>query len=152
MKKIKLRAWHKADEKMYDVYGFSSGEWFLKNKTFPMPLGAVEIMQYTGLKDKNGEEICEGDVFKKPTEINKELHGEFAYYEVINKDGILISSYVASEKGRLLPKGYLRGFLLDSFEFSQKSFLFNDNCNLETEIEVVGNIYENPELLGESNA
>lgn len=52
MREIKFRAWHKADEKMYEVYGFAQNKWFLKGKQFPMPNGAVAIMQYTGLKDK----------------------------------------------------------------------------------------------------
>ena len=56
MREIKFRAWHKADEKMYEVYGFAQNKWFLKGKQFPMPNGAVVIMQYTGLKDKDGKE------------------------------------------------------------------------------------------------
>lgn len=44
MREIKFRAWHKADEKMYEVYGFAQNKWFLKGKQFPMPNGAVVIM------------------------------------------------------------------------------------------------------------
>lgn len=62
MREIKFRAWHKADKKMYDVIGFSLGIWFLRGKTHLMPRSAIELLQYTGLKDKNCVEIYEGDV------------------------------------------------------------------------------------------
>ena len=72
------------------------------------------LMQYTGLKDKNGKEIYEGDIVKTTTSI----------YEI--KRGI---------GGMFLQETCIDG---DEYLFRQ----------LETEIcEVIGNIYENPELL-----
>lgn len=85
----------------------------------------IILMQYTGLKDKNGVDICEGDILKHiPTfEANyfvKNLTGGF-YLCPNNKD---YGEYFAS-----LFAGY-------------------DNKNQCNSIEIIGNIYENTELMG----
>lgn len=74
----------------------------------------IELMQYTGLKDKNNKEIYEGDVIKYTT--------WFKGYESTYSINYNIVFY-------------------DNGHFSP---LYNSDI---IEIEVIGNIYENPEWL-----
>jgi len=74
--------------------------------------GTVELMQYTGLKDKNGTEIYEGDILKTDS-----------------KYGITEVTYINASFAIKIP----RGKQTLGLKISKKS-------------EVIGNIYENPEL------
>jgi len=67
------------------------------------------LMQYTGLKDKNGKEIYEGDIIQR---------------------GTTVSDIVFENCGFKLRKG-------------------NSVCDVIKPFEVIGNIYENPELLAD---
>lgn len=76
------------------------------------------IMQSTGLKDKNGKEIFEGDIVK----MSKDVYSEPTYYEVVRHRG--------------------GAYCLDSKQHGCELWLRHTDC------EVVGNVYENPELFG----
>lgn len=108
------------------------------------------VEQCTGLKDKNGKLIYEGDLVKLPVNCNKELHGVYTTQEVVWRNGFWLLSYVSSQKGLIIPRGYSAGFLHDYLnEDFNEDFLFGNNdmfCKYK-QLEVIGNIHENPELL-----
>jgi len=105
------------------------------------------LMQYTGLKDKNGKEIFEGDIVKVPVEINKENFGEWSYREIKFNNGGFLSSYLCSEKGQVIPRGYTASFLSEEPDLNMKVMLWGEEPYQIDQFEIVGNIYENPELL-----
>ena len=84
-------------------------------------------MQYTGLKDKNGKEIYEGDIYKS----------NGYYYEIIFHEG----AFCVSKIGVFDPV---------PVNWKGQSSEGSDDCIIEqwsSEFEIIGNIYENPELL-----
>lgn len=104
MREIKFRAWDE-ENGMYVVQNL----YFDKEGNLAMPYHTekmgVYVMQYTGLKDKNGKEIYEGDiVYSTYYRHNIEIEDIFTMYKWFD--------YPESE-----------------------------------EFEIIGNIYENPELL-----
>lgn len=83
-----------------------------------------QVMQYTGLKDKNGKEIYEGDII---------LFAKNIKNIVIFKNGMFCyDSFRGTEIENLVP--------LSNYHFEYTE-------NIAKKIEVIGNIYENPELL-----
>jgi uncharacterized phage protein (TIGR01671 family) len=86
------------------------------------PVNPDTVGQYTGLKDKNGKDIYEGDVLKLDDDWEKYGAAAGINYEVKFIDGCF----------RMKSKNGLgRGYHLED----------------DSEFEIIGNIHENPELL-----
>ena len=121
----KLRAWDKQDEHMsYGVVEYFDDS--INYRFDHFCTGAdedVEFMQSTGLKDKNGVEIYEGDVINYRNSFRNPMTGSGSLS--INRDFKIIF-----ENGEFKAKG---------FDIRLKNILSYS--------EVIGNIYENPELL-----
>lgn len=133
MHNLKFRAWDIANKEMLkvDIIDFFLEQIRILQKDascFSMKFKNVEIMQSTGFHDKNGVEIFEGDVLNcgylftgSPFEEEDEYEEEQGVVKFINC-----------------------GF---NIEFKNCNDLFVDIMLNYEDIEVIGNIYENPELL-----
>ena len=102
---------------------------FLKN------IFVSTIGQYTGLKDKNGIEIYEGDILRY-TRYN--LHTEYLHEEKIEN---ICHVYYNEEK-----HAFYYTMKLDCGGASGLLMFNDDRCD-KCEIEVIGNKHDNPELM-----
>ena len=134
MREIKFRAWDRIRNKWIDemlrenqflLWNFDNRQLTVMEDDEPnfiYHFNSITIIQFTGLKDKNGKEIYEGDVVK------------YLGYE----------GKICFENGR-----YFINYIKSSLYHTELSILeLSNNCyDKPKEIEVIGNIYENPELL-----
>ena len=122
-REIKFRAWDKSCNKMRGISGlqdcFSLRSDGVCNEDYI-------LLQYTGLKDKNGKEIYEGDIIS----------------DLVESDGELIQS-----KCQVYFDEMTCQFMLDCSAKQDLSFGTSLFQELEDfEYEIIGNIYENPDL------
>lgn len=135
--KLKFRAWLKQPKKMVKItaidlvenkFAFDKKDGF--TEWLPIHCESTIIMQSTGGKDKNGKEIFEGDIMKF-FDSDRDMEGDVDIVPIIGivqYDGATMCYYFTNR-------------------------LEADMCDIldgEYPVEVLGNIYENPELLEEA--
>lgn len=124
----KFRVWDKNNKCMHEVRSIWIGDDFPLNSHVVYSLGNtvevifddIELMQSTGLKDKNGVDVYQGDIIKCTSGCPHEV--------------IWLEEYGGTFIGGM-PAWYLSGL--------------NNGYSWAGREEVIGNIYENPELLEE---
>ena len=132
MRDIKFRAWRPSNESMMpnnsliELLSLASGS--------GAPFNSDEIiwMQFTGLTDKNGVDIYEGDITKSVSEILRPFDRS-----VKTRTGEYVTKYRAVD---YQPEN-------SRFGFAGKEYTSISQKHATKWLEVVGNIYSNPELL-----
>ena len=128
-REIKFRAWLRVENDFNDE-GYKMIDDLAFEEYLPVndQLASVKhLMQYTGLKDNNGKEIYEGDIVK---------------YNFWNKSGI---GYVTFENGAFGINQYSKD--IEIYYHNPFSSWDEPEKDCLPFIEVIGNIYQNPELL-----
>lgn len=140
MREYKFRVWDTENKEMLKVQEldfedtFYGGRLSIRTDQYNdyFDIEDMILMQYTGLKDKNGKEIYEGDILE------------------LNKDGRI---FYGTSDGLLAKKYQLVGFKDGAFMTCRNKHLIDDYDTylwiISKYSTVAGNIYDNPELLEE---
>ena len=123
---IKFRAWNEEKKQMLPVYKLDWSEYWPEN-----------LMQFTGLLDKNGKEIYEGDIL-----LYKKVISTTGYFSPQTKRSVT--------KKRSQPKEELHywavSMSLKGQWIATRNGISQSLASATEKHEIVGNIYGNPEL------
>lgn len=104
----------------------------------------IELMQSTGLFDRNGKEIFEGDILKFNDEWNEYCHEGYVDGSVEDVNYVeVVRSEICFEFGKTKYPDSSLFILMEDEQLNFKDFIKSEDF----EFEIIGNIYENPELL-----
>lgn len=120
MREIKFRAWEKNLKGIIPVHSIDFITGTINTMSAWRFISEVELMQFTGLFDKNSKEVYEGDIVMHEEGLNI----------IVYKNAAFVAEIITSYDGQ-----------------SNDSYYAHE---LENACTVVGNIYENPELLKEA--
>lgn len=139
MREIKFRVWDK--ENLCRKMSYSNTEYFddmmgFRFQHFDGDVEDLVFMQCTGFKDKNGVEIYEGDVCRLSNDTYYSNH----YFNTLD-DWKMVTKAVWEDQSFKFQDVTDRHASLFFFEADQDSI----------EIKIIGNIYENKELIGKEN-
>ena len=150
MREIKFRAKHGKEWVYGDLHLLSKMPHIHTDPFTKKSINIETIGQYTGLKDKNGKEIYEGDIlrveeFKNesgPIEKSEEFYEVFDLEDMKGEKQREYTSPVSWEDGAFVISVNRKGdtdlsALFGDMRLSFPIFIF----------EVIGNIYDNPELI-----
>lgn len=145
MREIKFRVWCKENEQFiqFNKIGFleDGSLWYVQgvdetNPPYFENQNDWELMQYTGLKDKKSVEIYEGDIVRFTNSID-EIYNEVGKVTWEQSE----CNFVAQYKTANCVTQEENGTTITIYLISNETYR---EC---VEYEVIGNIYENPELL-----
>lgn len=128
----KFKAWDKYHEMIVSIISFDFERKIAyvgreDGDRWEIHFDNLNFMQSTGLKDKNGVEIFEGDIVKVS------VHNGFDYYD---------NEVCVVRKSR-----FHSGLVCINPNNDMECRIFNQDVLEDYQYEVIGNIYENPELL-----
>lgn len=156
MRELKFRAFDKVSKSMSPAFSLF-GEFTLIGTVFAwldhvrgapdgssglLSLNEIEVSQYTGLKDKNGDEIFEGDIVAIMRADYDNDEAMEAYYSTEGADQPLKQDGVDVVTMERFPTYWLEK---ERFGYEGEDLERPDDCV------VIGNKYQNPELLENKN-
>jgi uncharacterized phage protein (TIGR01671 family) len=136
MRETKYKAWDRVNKAMRDVWSITWDFTPQKpteiiacnpviNSEYILHEGQFDLLEYTGLTDKNGREIYEGDIIKMAVE----------------------RSYKFGDIGYILYEEDFAGFISKSIVKKKNQDYERLDCDIACECETIGNIYEHSHLI-----
>lgn len=154
MKNLKFRAWDGERSKMY--FGdLLRDRWYCEGGFLDVSMGGLEgleIMLFTGLLDKNGKEIYEGDILRDNYyPLNCPKGFQYFHIGVIEYSGNVFGFKIKLDCGEILDENNINSYHKNHREPYNHPTLGIDKYLKKDywahKMEIIGNIYESPSLL-----